>query len=422
KRTSSVSSIVLMTSFLCACSSEPAEEEIVEVPEIGPFANITAITFDPEGALYVADSDSGEVTAIDVSQEIESGEMVAYNLQNLDATLSELLGAPSADLRVKDLAVHPQSNEAFLAVSRLHDGEYASGIVIVNQAGQARLLDEPATGARLTIPFAPTDDFTFYGEFPSRDLSFTDLEVHNGRLFVAGMSNADFASTLWTSELPLGGEPTVTTTEIYHAIHGQMETRAPIRALTIANLGGVDHVVAAYTCTPLVVFPVDELLSGGAVTGKTVGELGYGNTPGDMVSIQIMGQDGSPLDAIYIQNKNQGGQMIVKPALEAAAAGPGLTAPLMVGAKEDLGALETPMTSLLQLADQDPRRVLGLRRDAEDGTLELVSFTKGVFFRLSDFQSEYEIPGYTYPPEQEPIKQFQNGMKVEEGHANYVVE
>ena len=235
------------------------------------------------------------------------------------------------------------------------------------------------------------------------------------------MSNADFASTLWTAALPFdGAEPVVATTEIYHAIHDQLETRAPIRAMTVMNLNGEDHLVAAYTCTPLVVFPVSDIVNGGEITGKTIGELGYGNTPGDMVAFESSDAKGNPLEVLLVQNKNQGGQVIAKPALDGATAGPGLTKPLFFS-KVDLGAFDTPMTNILQLADQDPGRLVTVRRNPEDGTLEVMSYLKDVYFRLSDFESEYEIPSYIYPPEQDGIRQFQNFMKAEEGYPEYIV-
>jgi hypothetical protein len=215
----------------------------------------------------------------------------------------------------------------------------------------------------------------------------------------------------------------VTSTEIYHGIHGQYETRAPVRAMTVMTIGGVDQLVAAYTCTPLVVFPVDDVVAGGALTGKTIGELGFGNTPGDLLDFQATDPEGNPIQALFIQNKNQGGQVIYQPALEAAVAAPGITAEVFPPlSKVDLGASETPMTGLLQLDDLGPGHVLGVRRDPEDGTLELMSYLKGVYYRLSDFQSEYEVPTYTYPPEQDPIREFQNFMKVDEGYAAYVSE
>ena len=383
--------------------------------------NITAITFDDAGTLYVGDSGTGTITALVPPDATNPDAAMGYNLRNVDTGLAEVLGTTPSNVRVKDLTVHPTTKEVYLAVGRVTGDAYASGIAIVNQAGDIRLLDPTLTGDSVDIPFAPTDEFLFYREFPSRDLSFTDLQVYNDRLIVAGMSNADFASTLWTLPLPFDGTSAVTTTEIYHAIHGQLETRAPIRTMAVMNLNGEDHLVAAYTCTPLVVFPVDDIVDGSEIRGKTIGELGYGNTPGDMVAFEASDQGGNTFEVLFVQNKNQGGQVIAKQAMEAANAGPGLTEPLLF-TKEDLGAFETPMTGILQLADQDPGRLVTVRRDAEQGDLEVMSYLKNVYFRLSDFQSEYEIPGYEYPPEQDLIRQFQNTMKLEEGYPEYVNE
>ncbi|MEN0066191.1 MAG: hypothetical protein AAGA48_28880 [Myxococcota bacterium] len=385
------------------------------------FQNITVLRFGPDGTLYVADSGDGTVSALTPPASSNADAKLGYNLRNLDGEIADVLGTTSANLRIKDLAVHPMTREAYLAVSRVSDDAYASAIVVINQAGDIRLLDpDLEVDATVVVPFAPTDEFFFYGEFPSRDLSFTDLEVYDGQLIIAGMSNADFASTLWTTPLPFSGVPTVTTTEIYHAIHAQLETRAPIRTMAVMDLDGTDYVVAAYTCTPLVVFPIADLVDGTEVRGKTIGELGYGNTPGDMVTFTTTDAEGGPIDALFVQNKNQGGQVLFKPAIEAATAAPGLSEPVGIGTKVDLGAVEPPMTGIIHLADQDPGRLLAIRRDIDQGDLELVSFLKGVYFRLSDFQSEYEVPNYVYPPEQEPIRQFQNMLKIEEGYPEYV--
>lgn len=49
-------------------------------------------------------------------------------------------------------------------------------------------------------------------------------------------------------------------------------------------LDGEAHILASYTCTPLVTFPVAQLQKGGKVMGKTVAELGNRNAPLDIIS------------------------------------------------------------------------------------------------------------------------------------------
>ena len=67
----------------------------------------------------------------------------------------------------------------------------------------------------------------------------------------------------------------MTSVEIYHTTHNQIETRAPIRAMSFATLGGKPYVVAAYLCTPLVTIPLEDLKDGAHIRGKAIAELGY---------------------------------------------------------------------------------------------------------------------------------------------------
>jgi len=49
--------------------------------------------------------------------------------------------------------------------------------------------------------------------------------------------------------------------------------------------------LAAYTCTPLVQFPLKDLTPGAKIKGKTVAELGNRNRPLDMIVYQKDGKD-----------------------------------------------------------------------------------------------------------------------------------
>jgi hypothetical protein len=72
--------------------------------------------------------------------------------------------------------------------------------------------------------------------------------------------------------------------------HGKWETAAPIRAF-VPYQGGAG-ILATYTCTPVVHFPLADIVSGAAKTvGRTVAELGAVNQPLDMVSYQHDGEE-----------------------------------------------------------------------------------------------------------------------------------
>jgi hypothetical protein len=56
-------------------------------------------------------------------------------------------------------------------------------------------------------------------------------------------------------------------------------------------VGNEPTLLAAYTCTPLVQFPISDLKPGAKIKGKTVAELGNRNRPLDMIVYQKDGKD-----------------------------------------------------------------------------------------------------------------------------------
>ena len=82
-----------------------------------------------------------------------------------------------------------------------------------------------------------------------------------------------------------------TSVEIWHAAHGKFETRSPVRTFAVFDVGGQPNVLAAYTCTPLVRFPLSDLKPGSKIKGTTIAELGNRNRPLDMIVYQKEGKD-----------------------------------------------------------------------------------------------------------------------------------
>jgi hypothetical protein len=119
-----------------------------------------------------------------------------------------------------------------------------------------------------------------------RALSITDIDYYEGEIFVAGVSGDDFSSTIRRAAYPFDGTDAVTQTEIWHAVHAQFETRSPIITADIQEIDGVPYMVAVYACTPLVRFALSDLEDGAQVRGDMISELGFGNTPVDIVSYE----------------------------------------------------------------------------------------------------------------------------------------
>src|SRR5262249_18279977 len=101
--------------------------------------------------------------------------------------------------------------------------------------------------------------------------------------------NEEFSSTLRRIPFPFTGAAESSSLEIYHVSHAKYETASPIRAFhPYRDRSGI---LASYTCTPVVHFSLADFAPGAQVKGRTVAELGSGNTPLDMVSFNRSGDE-----------------------------------------------------------------------------------------------------------------------------------
>src|SRR5260370_40272745 len=58
----------------------------------------------------------------------------------------------------------------------------------------------------------------------------SDMVFVDGKLFVAGLSNEEFSSTMRVYPFPFRDSVSATSLEIYHGSHGKYETDSPVRA------------------------------------------------------------------------------------------------------------------------------------------------------------------------------------------------
>ncbi|MEO1528436.1 MAG: hypothetical protein AAFX06_23685, partial [Planctomycetota bacterium] len=115
-----------------------------------------------------------------------------------------------------------------------------------------------------------------------RDQSITDLAFFDGKVMVTGLSASSAPSRVIEFEFPFTDNAVATSVEIFHAAHGRVETPA-IQTFLPMMVDGEPTVLAGFTCTPLVRFPVEQLDGSDKVRGTTIAELGNRNRPLDMV-------------------------------------------------------------------------------------------------------------------------------------------
>ena len=106
-----------------------------------------------------------------------------------------------------------------------------------------------------------------------RESVISDLNYDDGSVMLSGISNQEFSSAFRKIPFPFTDKQQQSSLEIYHAAHGKYETNSPIRTFTTATLNGKKYLVASYTCTPLVLFPMDELQAGQACKRKNSGRV-----------------------------------------------------------------------------------------------------------------------------------------------------
>ena len=370
--------------------------------------SISVLKIAPGNILFVGDAKAGAVFAFELGPAPAASESRAYRLRGIDGKIADLLGVAPGEVVIRDLAVHPVSKEAYVAVERGHARQAIPVIVRVSQHGElAPLPLDTLPFTRLALSQPASADLVLKGGVAARTLSITDLAFFDGELLISGLSSADFSSTLYRARYPFSDQLETSTVEIYHAVHTQNETRAPIQTMTVLPLNGQPHVLAVYTCTPLVTMPLSDLKNGAHVTGKTIGELGYGNTPLDVLHFQSQGEKGQVQEHVLITHKHRGPMLFSVDSIAASSAKEGMHEP----AGFNIVAppfMAVPMGGVIRVDDQDAQFLCALRRDPDTGSIDLLSFRKGVFFQLHDHVSEYILPGYVYSESQGGMKQFQD--------------
>ncbi len=378
----------------------------------------TILEFANENTLFIADSDGGQILAYKLPLAEPAKTSESYNLEGAGTKIAKFLGVDSRLLSYHDIAIHPVSKEVYISLS-IQENEKRTPIVIrANQAGnfiKVDLKSLPNIVKKLTD--TATDDVKFWRDIPATTLNITDLDYVNGTLYVSSLSTGEFSSTLRKITYPFDNTSTTSSIEVYHTVHDQTETRAPIRAMTVLDLDGVETVVAAYTCTPLVTIPTSELTDSAHVKGKTIAELGYGNTPLDVIHFSASNQQQEMEDYVLVFHKERSADLIRVADLINANQKEGLSTPEM-WAQAGVATRPLPLAGVLQAADQDEQFIATLKRNLTTGDIDLVSFRKGAYFRLNDFISEYNFSDYEYVPEQEMFRSFQNLLKTDSGYSD----
>jgi hypothetical protein len=310
---------------LSATSDAPIESGDVS----GPLRSAGVLTFGPDNVLFVGDIKGAKIHAFALrdkdltsQRDVICGNFHNFegrdHVQGLDQKLAALFGTTIDKIVINDMVVHQPTEQIFISVERGRGTDAIPAIVKVNH-GELEILElDGIEHSQVAIPNEPDSKAMLEFE-PQQVYAITDVKYYDGEIFVTGITNQRFASTVHRIPYPFTSKMATCTVEIWHPVHGQFETRAPIIREVIHELSGEPYLFGVYGCTPLVRFPLSALKDGAHVRGDVIGELGYGSNPLDMLTFI------SPADSkeyLLVTIDTRGASQIAISELKAAPAEP----------------------------------------------------------------------------------------------------
>jgi hypothetical protein len=277
--------LVVITSWAPSSARGIAESGVgPALTSIGPLA------FGPDGTLFAADNQAATIYGLDLAAQGRGAVPGAKGLDAIDQKLAAMLGTGARDITITDLAVHPASHNAFVAVMRGQGTGAAPALFRVDGAGTIDAISMTSVKfSKLELPNAPAANPS--ARRSARSDSVTDMAYTDGHLWIAGLSSEEFSSKLRSVSYPFNTVDRGTSVEIFHGNHGQLETRSPVYTFIPYTINSQPHLIASYLCTPLVKFALSSLKPGDKVRGTTIAELGAGNRPLDMILYKKGGRE-----------------------------------------------------------------------------------------------------------------------------------
>ena len=333
-------------------------------PETGPdLQSVGPMTFGPDGVLFAADTKSATIFALDLGTQAAGGKAGAADVAGIDGKIAAMLGTEPSAIAVTDLVIHPKTHNAYISVMRGTGADAKPALLRVDGDGK---IEPIALGTlKFTSVALSNAPASVEGRRNPRVDTVTDMAYASGKLIVAGLSNEEFASKLRSFAYPFVAADPGTSVEIFHGNHGQLETRSPVYTFIPYTIDSKPYVIASYTCTPLVKFPMESLKGTTKVVGTTIAELGAGNRPLDMILYQKDGKE------FLLMSNNSRGVMKIPTADFGTA--PGITAKVT---KETDGIPYEKITSMVgveQMDLLDAQRSIVLARTATGLNLSAVA-------------------------------------------------
>ncbi|MEJ0033949.1 MAG: hypothetical protein WDO15_28085 [Bacteroidota bacterium] len=147
--------------------------------------SISALTFGPDGILFIGDSKSASVFALDTKDNQKVDKATAIEVKQLDKKIAGALGTIVENITIQDLAVNPVSKKIYVAV-QLQDGSNVLLKLEGDKVTNVPLKD--VSYSVVTINNAPAEDAKDQRGRPIRMQAISDIGFADGKLMVTGLS------------------------------------------------------------------------------------------------------------------------------------------------------------------------------------------------------------------------------------------
>ncbi len=369
--------LLLASTSLVASDAPPAYEDSF-ITDAVKAQSLSKLAFGPDGILFLGDSLGARIYAIDLDDRTPISNPQKLNVLDLEPKIAAALGIDARDVLVHDMAVNPISKNIYLTVSGGRRN-FTVDWQLPNDVANARDLVRITPGGEVQNVKLDRVKYSFADvPNPANELVEIDWKKSNarvdvissmafadGKLFAAGLSNEQSSSTMRIYPFPFNKTETSSSLEIYHTSHGRNEADAPVRTFLPIQISGKPYLLTSYLCTPLVIFPMDELKDNKHIKGQTIAELGDGSYPLDMLEFHYQNKAylllvNSTRGEILVNEKNLSGPLPDLTKQVEGTAGIPFDHPRSVG-------------GVVHAGNYGDKSLVFLRRDPFTGQLQLVS-------------------------------------------------
>src|SRR5688500_7776150 len=170
--------IISLGAFVLASTDKHAgvrEGFVNGTPEI---KSISALTFGPDGILFIGDSKSASVFALDTKDNVKVDKATPVEIKQFDQKVASALGTQVQNVSIEEMIVNPVSKKIYCAV-QLNDGTPALLKVHGGKIEAVSLKDVSFSKVELTN--APAEDAKDHRGRPTRPLAISDIGFYDGK-------------------------------------------------------------------------------------------------------------------------------------------------------------------------------------------------------------------------------------------------